>query len=144
MNTQTETAVDEPRPRALVIEDSEHTAYLLAFMLERAGYEVTTIRNGRDAEALIKSGQGFDVTLLDLMLPHIDGFELLTQMREHPSWRTVPILILSGKVLESDVVRAFELGASDYVTKPFRPQELLARVNRLLRDYRPQVSRQHG
>ena len=144
VSTQLETPVYEPRPRALVIEDSEHTAYLLAFMLERAGYEVVTIRNGRDAETLIKSGQEFDVVLLDLMLPHIDGFELLTQIREHPSWRAVPVLILSGKVLESDVVRAFELGASDYVTKPFRPQELLARVNRLLRDHRRGASLRHG
>jgi DNA-binding response OmpR family regulator len=123
-------------PRALVIEDSEHTAYLLAFMLERAGYAVTTVRNGRDAEALIGGECKADVVLLDLMLPHVDGFELLTQMRESAPWRDVPVLVLSGLVLESDVVRAFDLGADDYVTKPFRPPELLARVNRLLQTAR--------
>jgi DNA-binding response OmpR family regulator len=123
-------------PRALVIEDSEHTAYLLAFMLERAGYEVTTIRTGRDAQAVIgDSGASFDVVLLDLMLPHVDGYELLTEIREDSRWRNVPVLILSAKGLESDVVRAFELGANDYVIKPFRPQELLARVNRLRHDF---------
>lgn len=118
-------------PRALVIEDSEYTAYLLAFMLERAGYDVTTVRNGRDAQILIDGDAVPDVVLLDLMLPHVDGFELLTEMRESPKWRRVPVLVLSSKMLEADVVRAFDLGANDYVTKPFRPQELLARVNRL-------------
>jgi DNA-binding response OmpR family regulator len=126
-------------PHALVIEDSEHTAYLLEFMLERAGYVVTTVMNGRDAESLIAGERGADVVLLDLMLPHVDGFELLMQIRESPEWQHVPVLVLSGKVLESDVVRAFELGADDYVTKPFRPQELLARVHRLAyeREQRP-------
>ena len=121
----------DPSPRALVIEDSEYTAYLLAFMLERAGYEVTTVRNGRDAQILIGGRATADVVVLDLMLPHVDGFELLTEMRESPEWRRVPVLVLSSKVLEADVVRAFEIGANDYVTKPFRPQELLARINRL-------------
>jgi two-component system, OmpR family, alkaline phosphatase synthesis response regulator PhoP len=121
----------DPLPRALVIEDSEYTAYLLAFMLERAGYDVTTVRNGRDAQILIGGEASADVVLLDLMLPHVDGFELLTEMRESPTWQRVPVLVLSSKMLEGDVVRAFDLGANDYVTKPFRPQELLARVNRL-------------
>jgi DNA-binding response OmpR family regulator len=131
-------------PRALVIEDSEYTAYLLAFLLERAGYDVTTVRNGRDAQTTIGGDASFDVVLLDLMLPHLDGFELLTQLRERPGWHSVPVLILSAKVLEGDVVRAFELGASDYVTKPFRPQELLARVNRLLRDSRRHRTLRHA
>lgn len=120
-----------PAGRALVIEDSEHTAYLLAFMLERAGYDVTTVGNGRDAQMLLAGSRTTDVILLDLMLPYVDGFQLLMQIRESPEWRSVPVLVLSRKSLESDVVRAFELGADDYVTKPFRPQELLARIRRL-------------
>ena len=124
-------AEPNPAPRALIIEDSEHTAYLLAFILERAGYEVTAVDNGRDAEALFAGDHCADVVVLDLMLPYVDGFELLMQMRERPQWRTVPVLVLSGKSLEADVVRTFELGANDYVTKPFRPQELVARVRRL-------------
>jgi DNA-binding response OmpR family regulator len=124
----------------LVIEDSEQTAYLLAFMLERAGYEVTTVGNGRDAETLIAGDRAADVVLLDLMLPYVDGFQLLMQMRENTAWRNVPVLVLSGKPLEADVVRAFELGADDYVTKPFRPLELLARVHRLARSSWPLVA----
>jgi DNA-binding response OmpR family regulator len=124
--------VSDPTARALVIEDSEYTAYLLEFVLERARYQVTTVLNGRDAEALLGSAEPPDVVVLDLMLPYVDGFELLTRLRENPRWRDVPVLILSAKSLEGDIVRAFELGANDYVTKPFRPPELLARVNRLV------------
>ncbi|HEU4619730.1 MAG TPA: response regulator [Gammaproteobacteria bacterium] len=123
----------EPRsaPRALVVEDSEHTAYLLAFMLERAGYAVTTAPNGRDAERVLSGEDPVDVVLLDLVLPHVSGFELLMQMRENPRRRSTPVVVLSGKGLEADVVRAFDLGADDFVSKPFRPQELMARIRRL-------------
>ena len=127
--------------RVLVIEDSEHTLYLLEFMLERAGYDVTTVANGRDAQALIEEAEPADVVVLDLMLPHVDGFQLLMQMRESHRWRTVPVLVLSGKTLEGSVVRAFELGADDYVTKPFRPRELLARIQRLLLQHRQSAVR---
>ena len=119
--------------RALVVEDSEHTAYLLRFMLERVGYEVITVNNGRDAEAVFAGERTADVVLLDLMLPYVDGFQLLIQLRENSRWQSVPVLVVSGKSLEADSVRSFELGADDYVTKPFRPQELLARVRRLTR-----------
>lgn len=137
------TPQSEPRPvaRALVIEDSEHIAYLLGFLLERAGYEVTTVDNGRDARTLLAGERTADVVLLDLMLPYVDGYQLLTQIRESPGWRSVPVLVLSGKALEADAVRSFELGADDYVPKPFRPHELLARIGRLTRGVSPAESR---
>jgi DNA-binding response OmpR family regulator len=109
-------------------------------MLERAGYHVTAVGNGRDAEGLFAGERTADVVLLDLMLPYVDGFQLLIQVRENPQWRGVPVLVLSGKSLEADVVRTFELGADDYVTKPFRPQELLARIRRLTRTSWPLVA----
>ncbi len=124
-------AEPSPAPHALVIEDSEHTAYLLAFMLERAGYEVTRIANGREAERLIDLEPVPSLVLLDLMLPHVDGFQLLLRIRESPLWHSVPVVVVSAKVAEADVVRALDLGADDYVTKPFRPYELLARIRRL-------------
>lgn len=131
-------AVDPPTepaaaPCALVVEDNEHTAYLLSFMLERAGFTVTTVDNGRDAEHLLERETDIGIVLLDLMLPYVDGFELLTQMRESPHWQHVPVIVVSGKTTEADVVRAFKLGADDYVRKPFPPHELLARVRRLTR-----------
>jgi DNA-binding response OmpR family regulator len=66
------------------------------------------------------------------MLPYVSGYELITIARDNPKWSYVPILVVSGKVLEQDIVKALDLGANDYVTKPFRPQELLARVRRLV------------
>jgi DNA-binding response OmpR family regulator len=118
--------------RVLVVEDNEHTAHLLEFMLQRAGYDVLTALNGRDAQEILDNEEPVDIILLDLMLPYVSGFELIAIARDNPEWCYVPILVVSGKVLEQDIVKALDLGANDYVTKPFRPQELLARVRRLV------------
>lgn len=115
---------------ALLIEDNADAAYLLQYMLRRDGYAVHTLSNGRDAQKFIAESQPVDVVILDLMLPYIDGFELLAQVRENTAWRNVPVVVLSGKVAERDIVRAIELGADDYVTKPYKPLELSARIRR--------------
>ena len=120
--------------RALVVEDNEHVAYMLEFMLERAGYDVILAANGRDAQAAIENVDPVDVVLLDLMLPYISGYQLITDIRDDHDWQYVPIVVLSGKVLEEDIVKALDLGANDYVTKPFRPEELLARLRRVVAD----------
>jgi DNA-binding response OmpR family regulator len=120
--------------RALVVEDNEHVAYMLEFMLERAGYDVIMAANGRDALAAVENIAPVDVILLDLMLPYVSGYQIITDVREHRDWQYVPIVVLSGKVLEEDIVRALDLGANDYVTKPFRPEELLARLRRVVAD----------
>jgi DNA-binding response OmpR family regulator len=118
--------------RALVVEDNEHVAYMLRFLLERAGYDVILAPNGRDAQAAIENIEPVDVILLDLMLPYISGYQLITEVRDNHDWQYTPIVVLSGKVLEDDIVRALDLGANDYVTKPFRPEELLARLRRVV------------
>lgn len=115
---------------ALLIEDNEDVAYLLQHMLQRDGFAVQTLRNGRDAQRHIDESPPPDVVILDLLLPYIDGYELLSQMRESRGWRDVPVVVLSGKVSERDIVRALELGADDYVTKPYKPLELSARIRR--------------
>ncbi len=120
--------------RALVVEDNEHVAYMLEFMLERAGYDVTMATNGRDAQAAISNIAPVDVVLLDLMLPYVSGYQLIEEIRDDHDWQYVPIVVLSGKVLEEDIVKALDLGANDYVTKPFRPEELLARLRRVVAD----------
>lgn len=121
--------------RALLVEDNEHMAYLLDFMLRRAGFEVIVAANGRDAQSVIDNVKPVDVVLLDLMLPYVSGYQLISEIRGHPDWQQVPIVVLSAKVLEQDVVKAFDLGANDYVTKPYRPQELLARLRRVVADH---------
>lgn len=115
---------------ALLIEDNADIAYLLQHMLQRDGFAVQTIGNGRDAQRHIDESIPTDIVILDLMLPYVDGFELLTEIREHPRWCRVPVIVLSGKVSERDVVRAIELGADDFVTKPYKPLELRARIRR--------------
>jgi DNA-binding response OmpR family regulator len=117
--------------RALVVEDDEQTAYLLEFLLNRAGFDVAVARSGRDAQNLLEAEAALDIVLLDLVLPQVDGFQLLMQIRERTRYSNLPVVILSAKSLETDVIRAFELGADDYISKPFRPAELIARLNRL-------------
>jgi DNA-binding response OmpR family regulator len=118
-----------------VIDHNEHVAYMLRFMLERAGYDVIIVANGRDAQSAIENVEPVDVVILDLMLPYVSGYQLIAEIRDNPVWRDVPIVVLSGKILEDDVVKALDLGANDYVTKPFRPQELLARLRRIVMDH---------
>lgn len=119
---------------ALVIEDDEHICFMLEFILERSGFGVTAVHNGRDAQSAIENLDPFDVIVLDLMLPYVSGYQLISEIRDNVIWRQVPIIVLSAKVLEEDIVRALDLGANDYVTKPFRPEELMARIRRLIAD----------
>ncbi len=121
--------------RALVVEDNEHVCYMLEFILKRAGYEVNAVANGRDAQAAVDNLEPVDVIVLDLMLPYISGYQLISEIRDNPDWQHVPIVVLSGKVMEHDIVKALDLGANDYVTKPFRPEELLARLRRIVADH---------
>ena len=125
--------------RALVVEDNEHVCYMLEFILRRAGYDVTAVANGRDAQAAIDNLEPVDVVLLDLMLPYVSGYQLIAEMRDNAAWQHVPIVVLSAKVMEHDIVRALDLGANDYVTKPFRPEELLARLRRVVADHERMV-----
>lgn len=117
---------------ALVVEDNEHVCHMLDFMLQRAGYDVTAINNGKDAQSAIEKLQPVDVILMDLMLPYVSGFQLISEIRANAAWHLVPIVVLSGKVVEDDIVMTLDMGANDYVTRPFRPDELLARIRRVV------------
>lgn len=119
----------------LIAEDSADISYLLRHMLEREGFAVHSVSTGRSAESYISSSPPTDIVVTDLMLPYVDGFELIAKIREHSLWRDVPVIVLSGKATERDIVRAFEVGANDYVTKPYKPLELLARIRRLARTH---------
>ncbi|CAH1043190.1 response regulator [Halomonas sp. TD01] len=121
----------------LMVEDEEDIAFLLRFILERNGYQVEHAEDGKQALERIAIGtnnsQVPDLVLLDIMLPYHDGLEVLARLRALPAWEDVPVLMLTAKAREADIVRALELGADDYVTKPFQPDELLARLRRFLR-----------
>ena len=119
-----------PRPGALVVEDDDNIAYLLQFMLERENFRVDLQREGRSAMAYVQTQPAVDIVLLDVMLPFVDGFQLVELIRATPAWRGVPVLMLTAKTREQDAVRALDSGASDYIHKPFAPNELMARVRR--------------
>lgn len=118
----------------LVVEDDDNIAELLAFMLERENHQVQVIGDGEQARRHIASQAPPALVVLDAMLPQRDGLALLGDMRGNPAWAATPVVMLTAKSLERDIVRALEAGANDYVVKPFQPQELLARVRRLVRD----------
>jgi DNA-binding response OmpR family regulator len=118
---------------ALVAEDDEQLAYILRFILEREGFEVHAAPDGRTAKELISTLQPPAIVILDVMLPHVNGYELLAQLRATASWRAVPVIMLTARSQEQDIVRGLEAGANDYMVKPFKPEELRARIRRLLK-----------
>jgi len=117
----------------LVIEDDQIISSLLEHILTRRGYEVHVARDGRAASAMIEELEPPQLILLDVMLPFSDGFELLQQIRLKKNWSEIPIIMLTSKGQEKDIVRAFDAGANDYIVKPFQPEELVARVRRFVK-----------
>jgi DNA-binding response OmpR family regulator len=116
----------------LIVEDDASIAQLLEFMMQREGYTVETCRDGRAAERRIAEGALPALAVMDVMLPYKDGFELIAVLRRQPGWARVPVLMLSAKSHEPDIVRALEAGSNGYVVKPFQPQEVMARVRQLI------------
>lgn len=121
------------QPSVLVVEDDVHIAQVLNFMLARQGYAVTHMADGRAAVEHITAQAPPDLVLLDVMLPYVDGFEILARLRAQAGWADVPVLMLTAKNTERDTVRALDAGANDFIIKPFQPQELLARLRRFLK-----------
>jgi len=118
---------------ALVVEDEDHVSYLLNYLLQKDGYSVSLAHDGEKAMALIDTVAPPKVIILDVMLPYHDGYELLRHLRAKPEWKHVPVLMLTAKSTESEIVRALDSGANDYLVKPFQPMELLARVKRIVK-----------
>ena len=107
-------------------------AYLLGYLAEKERFVVETVDDGRKAVERIEAGPPADLVLLDVMLPYTDGFELLAKLRADGKWQQVPVIILTSRTREHDAVRAMGMGADDYLTKPFSPAELVARIRRRL------------
>ena len=117
---------------ALVVEDDADIAKLLQWVLQREGFAVTLVPDGRRAAERIEAGPATSLVMLDLMLPHVSGHELLATLRARDPWRAVPVIMLTAKSQEKDIVKALDAGASDYMLKPFQPAELRARIRRLV------------
>lgn len=117
----------------LLVEDDEVNRRLVEYLLNKAGFEPVVAEDGRKASEIITTQPPVRLAVLDVRLPYLDGFQLLDLIRNNAQWRRVPVVMLSGQSKEADVVRALEAGANDYVTKPFQPKELIARIRRLIK-----------
>jgi DNA-binding response OmpR family regulator len=135
MKTHTEnppSPTDTAQPVVLVAEDDEQIGFLLQFLLEREGYRVLLAHDGLEVQRLIEEIAPPRLAILDIMMPYADGFELLALIRAKPDWQATPVIMLTARSQEKDIVRALDMGASDYVVKPFLPEELKARIRRLV------------
>lgn len=124
------------KAKILVVDHEQETLNVATFHLRRAGYRVLTVRCTKDVFEQIRRTEP-DLILLDLNLPQMDGLELCKALLHESATQTVPVVILTARNSELDRVLAFEFGASDYVTKPFSPRELVLRVARQLREPEP-------
>ena len=116
----------------LLLEDDDSLRRLLTQKLESSGYETTALSDGRECWAFLNDEEPPDLVLLDVMVPGLDGFRLLGRIRNDDRLADVPVIVLTARGREEDIVKGFDLGADDYVTKPFSPAALVARVRRLL------------
>lgn len=127
-----EATTSERLGRVLVVEDEQDVAQLIRYNLAKEGYDVRVAATGAEA---VRVAREFlpEVVLLDIMLPQLNGWEVCRRLKQEAETRAVPVIMVTGRVDEGDKVLGFELGADDYVTKPFSPRELLARVRAVIR-----------
>jgi DNA-binding response OmpR family regulator len=125
--------------QVLVVEDEPDIRHLVVFHLTREGFGCRTATTGPEALREVRAHRP-DLLVLDLMLPELDGLELCRRLRADPAYATLPIIMLTAKADEVDRVVGLEVGADDYVVKPFSPKELVARVRAVLRRARPPAS----
>lgn len=121
-----------PREDILLVEDEDDIQELVRYNLEKEGYKVSCVASGEQALRRIGSNRP-DLVILDLMLPDTDGLTVCKRLRSNPETRSIPIAMLTAKSEEVDVVTGLEVGADDYITKPFSPRILLARIRAVLR-----------
>jgi two-component system alkaline phosphatase synthesis response regulator PhoP len=138
----TEAAPPQTRERILVIEDEPDIAEIVEYNLQREGFRVVSAADGEEGLELVQR-EFPDAILLDLMLPKLDGLEVCRRLKADPALRTIPVIMVTAKGEVSDIVAGLEAGADDYVTKPFIPKVLVARVKAVVRrgtwdDGRPQ------
>ena len=126
------------QPSILVIEDDANLVELVKYNLESAGFRVLVATDGDDG-LLMAEEEGPDLILLDWMLPYISGIEICRRLRSSSKTDSIPIIMLTARTEEDDRIRGLDTGADDYVTKPFSPRELIARIQAVLRRTRPGI-----
>jgi two-component system alkaline phosphatase synthesis response regulator PhoP len=116
--------------KILVVDDERHIVRLVEVNLQRAGYEVVTAYDGREALEKVKS-ESPDMVILDVMMPYLDGYEVMKQMSADPEFAAIPIMMLSQKAQDADVFRGWQSGVNCYLTKPFNAMEVLVFVKKI-------------
>jgi len=116
--------------KILAVDDEKHIVRLVQVNLERAGYEVVTANDGKEALQKVQD-ESPDLLVLDVMMPYMDGFEVLQNLRRNPSTRDIPVIMLTAKAQDADVFKGWQSGVDCYLTKPFNPMELLSFVKRI-------------
>ena len=124
------------RPKILLVEDDVHLVELISYNLEKENFDVVRTPDGEEALVLAQEEKP-DLVILDWMIANLSGIEVCRQLRRLPATANLPIVMLTARAEEADRIRGLETGADDYVTKPFSPRELIARVRALLRRLRP-------
>ena len=119
------------KSKIMVVDDEMHIRELVRFYLDKAGIDTIEAANAEEALDIVEN-QYIDLAVVDIMMPGMDGFELVEQMRQY---REIPVIMLTAKSQSKDKLRGFSLGIDDYVTKPFDPDELMARVKTILKRY---------
>ncbi len=130
------------KPLILIVEDEPGLVELLRYNLERAGFETATARDGEEALTMLAERVP-DLVLLDWMLPITSGLEVCRRIRRQAKTRNLPIIMLTARGEEADRIRGLDSGADDYVTKPFSPSELVARIRAVMRRARPGIEAEH-
>jgi two-component system phosphate regulon response regulator PhoB len=131
-----------PKPRILLVEDDQALVELLTFNFRRSEFEVDATADGEEALLLARETTP-DLVILDWMIEGVSGIEVCRRLRRIPETANVPIIMLTARGEEADRIRGLETGADDYVTKPFSPRELIARVQAVLRRVRPALAGEH-
>jgi DNA-binding response OmpR family regulator len=122
---------DREQPLVLVADDDPDILELVAFRLERAGYNVVRASDGEEALRIATESRP-DLAVLDVMMPKLTGYDVTRRIREDEATSRMPVILLTARVQDADIARGFEVGADDYLKKPFSPQELRARVQAIL------------
>jgi DNA-binding response OmpR family regulator len=123
--------LSDPRRQILVVDDEPYIGRIIQLKLENGPYEVQLAFDGRSALDQLRSDQAIDVILLDIVMPHVSGLDVLDQLRQLPHRQATPVIMLTGKGQDTDREQAARLGATDFLTKPFSPKKLLARIDEL-------------
>lgn len=116
--------------KILAVDDEKHIVRLVQVNLERQGYEVVTANDGKEALEKVESERP-DLVVLDVMMPYMDGFEVLQNLRRNQSTRDIPVIMLTAKAQDADVFKGWQSGVDCYLTKPFNPMELISFVKRI-------------